>query len=157
LPAPIASKFWDETLYLHALSYLHTPYIIGGEFPHPDFGMDCSGFVIDLLQGAGVLPHKYDNTAQGLMADLLAMPGTRQGVYGLGSVVFWGPSPREIQHVDFMLDVRRIIGAIGGDSTTKALAAAAAKDARIKIRTIKYRSGMPMIVRPSYVAIGETP
>jgi hypothetical protein len=155
LPALVTAKFWDETLYHHALSYLHLPYRFGGEFPHPLHGIDCSAFVIDLLQGAGVLPHKYDNIAQGLMADLLAMPGTRQGIHGLGSVVFWGKDAKSIQHVDFMLDPWRVIGAIGGDASTSSLDAAAKSDARIKIRTIKYRAGIPIIVRPSYVSIGE--
>ncbi len=151
----MTAKFWDQILYDHAMSYLHLPYRFGGEFPHPAHGMDCSGFAIDILQAAGVLPHRFDASAQGLMDHLLSLPGTRQEVYGLGSLVFWGPAHDKIQHVDFMLDPRRVIGAIGGDDSTTSLDDAAKSDARIKIRPMTYRLGNRIIVRPPYVTIGE--
>jgi len=149
------SSFFDQILYDLIFSYLHIPYVYGGEFPGSGGGFDCSGFVIDVLQSAAILPNKFDTTAQGLLDLLEKAPGSRIGVRGLGSIVFYGKSTSGISHVGIMVDPYRIAEAGGGDSTVTTIEEARRRDARIRIRPIDYRKDRISIIRPSYVKIGE--
>jgi Cell wall-associated hydrolases (invasion-associated proteins) len=76
---------------------LGLPYIWGGS--NPLTGMDCSGYVQEILAAGGVDP-KGDQTAQGLF-DFFSTNGLI-GAKGAGSLAFYGKSPKAITHVAFL-------------------------------------------------------
>lgn len=139
-----------QTLRELAMSYLGLPYKYGGN--NPITGFDCSGLVCELLKSCGVLPHGADLNAQGLY-DLLEKSGSVDR-WGMGSVAFYGKDPLNITHVAFCLDQYRMIEAGGGDRTTLTAADAAAKNACVRIRPIKYRSDFMVVIKPDYARIG---
>lgn len=114
-----------------AWHYLGTPYRWGGD----DFSsFDCSGFVIECLKSAGVLPRSGDWTAAGLFAMFPKVPDPKEGC-----LVFWG-SP--IIHVELCLDDIFSIGASGGGSKTVTEADAIRQNAYLKVRPLRSRSGI---------------
>ena len=143
----------DQLLYDYIMSLIPGPYIWGAQ--HPSRGWDCSGFVIEVLKSAGVVPHKYDDTAQGLFDRLERVGGSFPGVCSFGAVVFYGKSQTSVTHVEFGMDPYRVAGYRGGDSSTFTTAEAIARGAFGGIRPVDYRSDRVAIIKPSYVEIGS--
>jgi len=120
-----------------AWSFLGRPYIWGGD--DPVAGFDCSGFVIEILKSAGVLPRKGDWTA-----DQLYEMFKRQGKYimkpSTGALAFWinFPNTSRIRHVEFCLSYDFSIGASGGGSKIKTELDAIRENAYIKIRPLNF-------------------
>jgi cell wall-associated NlpC family hydrolase len=139
-----------QTLRDLAMSYVGIPYKFGGK--NPLTGFDCSGLACELLMSSGVLPHHTELNAQGLY-DLLEKTGSVDR-WGMGSLAFFGVDPKNIVHVGFCLDQYRMIEAGGGDHTTLLTADAAAKNACVRIRPIKYRKDFFAVVKPNYATIG---
>ncbi len=143
-------------LELHALSFLGQPYIWGGDDPS---GFDCSGLVIEILQGCGMLPRTmyrlanqsaipYDATAQELFSRF-----EKDGVIaqkGLGALAFFGRDKNSIRHVGFMLDNKRMIEAGGGGKRVKSYEDAVKYNAFIRIRPLTWRKDLFMIIKPRY-------
>lgn len=137
-----------ELLKQYAISLVGTPYRWGGDDPLA--GFDCSGLVIELLQSKGLLPHGYDNTAQGLY-NHFTKEGMSLGSFpGLGSLVFYGKSTEKITHIGFMLDNYRMLEAGGGRSTTTTVEDAIRHNAFVRIRPINFRADLVAIVSPKY-------
>lgn len=134
-----------------ALSYLGVKYKYGGK--NPLSGFDCSGFVSELLKGVGVIPHKSDFNAQHL-CDYLSSNGGSYDKWGAGSVAFYGKDAKTIDHVAFCLDQFTMIEAGGGGPTTMTFDDAAAKNACVRIRPIKYRLNFLFVIKPDYSKIG---
>lgn len=124
------------------LTYLHIPYIWGGD--DPIRGMDCSGLVQELLAMIGLDP-KGDQTAQGLYDYFKTRSSQDQQV---GSLVFYGASTSKITHVAMMLDQRTIIEAGGGGSSTTSQDAAIRQNAFIRLRPFDRRRDVVAILRP---------
>lgn len=128
----------------YALSHLGLPYRWGGDDPLQ--GYDCSGLVVELLKSTGILPHKFDTTAQGLYNKYEA---DRVKVPQFGALAFYG-SKGKITHVSFCLSKTECIEAGGGGSRTKTPEDAAKHNAYIRIRPIKYRNDLVGYALPPY-------
>jgi len=113
-------------------SLLNEPYRWMGSDPLQ--GFDCSGFVIEGLKAAGILPREGDWTAAQLAA---RFPTVAPNAVGPGCLVFWirGGTIGHVEVVYAVLgDTVFTIGASGGGSTTTSEQAAADADAYVKIR-----------------------
>ena len=122
-------------------SFLGTPYLWAGN----DFaGFDCSGLIIEVLQGVGMLPHIYDGTADQLYAKFQ----TYHVEHGYpGCLLFWFKGDKAI-HVEMMVNDYLCIGASGGGSATQTREAAIRQNAFVKMRPIGYRGSGHKIVDP---------
>lgn len=125
------------------LSYMHTPYLYGGSTILE--GLDCSGYVIDLLKNFGIAP-QTDMTAQQLYYYYKKLGG--DGIKTEGSLVFYGESPDSLKHVMLYFGNDLVIGATGGDHTTITLPEAVKKNAKVSLRPIKYRKDYMAVVYP---------
>ena len=118
-----------------AWSFLGKPYLWGGDDPMA--GFDCSGFVIECLKSAGLLPRDGDWTAAALKERFKSVAMPRPGC-----LVFWANAQGKIVHVELCLDAEYSIGASGGGSRTLTVADAIAQNAYIKVRPMKTRGGI---------------
>lgn len=133
-----------KVFYDYLMSFINTPYSYGGD----DFsGIDCSGLVIVALQSVGVFPYKLDATAQGLYN---YYEKSITGVADLGTIMFYGKSPREITHTNIALNYAQSIGAEGGTSQTKTKEDAAKQNAFVKVLPIGFRGVPVAMVLPNY-------
>lgn len=137
----------DELLN-YARSFLGTPYVFSGNYVD---GLDCSGFVCEILRSAGVVGNREDLTAQDLFDRT-----QREGTYSqtAGSLAFFGKSFKEISHVALCLNPYQMIEAGGGDGTTINVTEAKKKNAFVRIRPINYRSDVVAVIKPRYNRIG---
>lgn len=135
-----------NTLKCYALGFVGLPYRWGGDDPIK--GFDCSGMVIELLQSCGVLPRKFDTTAQGLYNKFST--NTFEPDPEFGTLVFYGKSTNSISHIGFCLDSFRIIEAGGGNSRTKNEEIASRQNAYIRIRPLYSRQDLVGFARPLY-------
>ena len=140
----------SENLRFYALALCGLPYIWGGD--DPVRGFDCSGLVQELLASEGLDP-AGDQTAQGLH-DYFVKRGV-QNHKGLGALVFYGRSTREITHVGMMLNEYQIVEAGGGGSKTVSAEAAAVQNAFVRIRPYDRRGDVVAIINPFVVANGK--
>jgi cell wall-associated NlpC family hydrolase len=136
----------------YAKSFLGVPYKYASNC-HLEGGIDCSGFVCELMRAAGELG-KEDLSAQGLY-DMLWNRATPQAT-GPGTILFFGKSVTSIEHVAFAVDLFTMIEAGGGDSTTTTTEAAASKNAFVRMRPISWRKDLVASLRPRYAGIGMT-
>lgn len=134
----------------YAMSFLGTPYIFGG--PNRLTGIDCSGFVQELLASVGLDP-PGDQNAQGLF-DHFSVNG-EWNRHTMGSLAFFGKDAKNITHVAMLLDQYRIIEAGGGRADTTTLDAAKARGAMVRIRLLKFRTDLVAVIRPRYTTIGS--
>jgi cell wall-associated NlpC family hydrolase len=137
-----------DLLRSYALSFLLTPYKWGGSGFD---GIDCSGFVQEILKSVGLDPAQ-DQTAQGLF-DHFNKTGEWNS-YRIGSLAFYGESVLKITHVAFLLDPYRVIEAAGGGSKCLSREDATRENAFVRIRLIKYRADLVAVIRPRYSTIG---
>ena len=121
--------------------WLLTPYSWGGN----DFSsQDCSGLMIEILKSVGVLPHAFDDTAQGLY---LRFKQYKIDYLNAGYLVFWFKNGKAV-HVEMGIDEYHVIGASGGGSATLTIADAAKNDAFVKMRPVSYRGSEYKTVDP---------
>lgn len=135
----------------YAMQFVNLRYVYGGNSPL-EGGIDCSGFVCEILRSAGLLKNGEDLTAQELY-DRFSVTGT-VGVRNAGTLAFYGKSVTSITHVAFMIDAFRILEEGGGTKDTNTLAEAAALDARVRQRIVGYRADLVATVKPRYGTIG---
>jgi cell wall-associated NlpC family hydrolase len=126
-------------------SMLNTPYRWGGD--DPIYGWDCSGAVIEVLKAGGWLPPHIDMTAQGLFSRFEKFPRYRPENSEFLDLVFFGRSEDNITHVAISLGCGLLWEAGGGTSRTRSLAAAADRNAYIRIRPINRRTDLVSIIR----------
>lgn len=126
-----------KLLYDLATSFIHTPYRWGGDDPT---GVDCSGFIIELLKSFGLVPNAFDSTAKDLHNILLARSGSvAVPDDSFGDLVFFGGDISSISHVALCLGGGLMLEAGGGGSKTKTVDDAVAQNAFVRIRPIKNR------------------
>ena len=118
-----------------AWEFLGRPYRWGGDDPMA--GFDCSGFMLEILQSVGLVPHGHDTTAHGLYA---MYANKAVDLPARGCLVFWERSGKMV-HVEMCLNEDLSIGASDGCSATEDEAAAVLHNAYIKIRPFLPRKG----------------
>lgn len=140
--------FNQKVLYDYAMRFVGLPYRWGGDDPMA--GYDCSGLVIELLQSCGLLPHRYDNTAQGLYNHFVRKNAVSLTESEFGALLFYGTGLKKITHIGFGLDHYRMLEAGGGGSSTTSEDAAIARNAFVRIRPATYRKDIVAILKPHY-------
>lgn len=125
--------------------WLFVPYLWGGDDPLA--GVDCSGLIMEVLKAVGLAGEKEDLTAAGIYEKfkdcVVAKPYA-------GVLVFWKRPNGFIVHVGMMIDSNFFIHAASGDSTTKDLKTAIAKNAYVQMRELESYS------RARYNAYAQT-
>jgi len=122
--------------------FIGLPYAWGGDDPVQ--GFDCSGLMVEVLQAVGIIPHNSDYTAAALYERFET--GAVDRGYA-GCLVFWY-SGDKIIHVEMMVDDLFCVGASGGGSKTKSIAAAIQHNAFVKMRPLSYRGDRFLICDP---------
>lgn len=140
-----------DLLIDYAFRFVKTPYHYGANNPMQG-GLDCSGFVCEILRFAGLVGNKEDLTAQGLYERFESSGSV--GSRAAGALAFYGKSAREITHVAFMVDPYRILEAGGGNAQTDTIEEAAANNAMVRGRLVNYRTDLVATVKPRYSTIG---
>jgi cell wall-associated NlpC family hydrolase len=130
------------------LKMLNTPYKWGGNSAL-DGGLDCSGFVCELLRTEGLIGPE-DHSAQNLYDMFIDKFTYKDNSPEAGDLVFFGKSTKEISHIGFMLNHLQMLEAGGGNSTTNTLSMAAAMKAMIRIRPFDRRKDVVGFVRPGW-------
>lgn len=113
-----------------ALKLQGTPYLWGGSNPH--YGFDCSGFVIWILQVFFILPAgdwKASDFSKVFKETKTPQPGDL--------VLYGAPT---ITHITMYIGNGMQIGASGGNSSTLTEAQAKAQNAKVKIKSVRYRN-----------------
>jgi cell wall-associated NlpC family hydrolase len=140
-----------ELLRQYALAFAGVQYHWGGD--DPVHGFDCSGFVEEILKSSGVLPHSLGKLSAQMLYNWLERDSS-PNVWALGSIAFYGQDVSSIGHIGFCLDQYRMIEAGGGAADTVSGDIAAARNAFIRIRPIKYRRDFLCVLKPRYSGIG---
>ena len=126
----------------YAWCLVGTWYSWGGDDPS---GFDCSGSVIEVLKSIGLLPRKFDCTAQDLFIRfqkyLVANPCE-------GCLVFWHDGNGNINHVEYCIDEYHSIGASGGGKWVKTKEDAIKANAFIKPRPIQRDKPLKSFINP---------
>lgn len=112
--------------------FIGLPYKWGGDDPVE--GFDCSGLAIEMLKSVGILPHIFDDTADGLRKRFPVCGEAKPGV-----LAFYGTTDRA-KHVAICLVKEMVIEAGGGGSGTRTEDDAARYNAYVRIRPVRYRS-----------------
>jgi hypothetical protein len=130
-----------EHFLFTAKSYLGRWYKWGGDDPS---GFDCSGFVIECLRTAGLLPNTGDWSADKLLCHFR---DKTVNIPDRGCLAFYLDSNLRAVHVVICLDPWFGIGAAGGDSKVNSIDGAIERNAFIKIRPL-CQSGKLACVNP---------
>lgn len=121
----------EDIFFHYALSLCGIKYRWGGHSPLE--GLDCSGLARLLLKSQGIHPDSA-YTAQ-LLCNLFREK--KVDTCQLGTLVFYGNSIWDIEHVSIALNKYQQIEAAGGDHTTILLTDAIEKDAYVRITPIR--------------------
>lgn len=121
-------------------AYIGKPYIYGGN-NLLDGGVDCSGFILELLRSIGLWGPE-DATAQGIydVVRLKGWPVAERSGELAGSLLFFGDGIAPISHVALAVSDTIMVEAGGGRSTTVNLDAARAAKAMVRFRSIQSRA-----------------
>jgi peptidoglycan DL-endopeptidase CwlO len=139
-------KNLETIIKAYAMSYLGVPYRWGGS--NPISGVDCSGYVINVLKAAGVIKdQRYDATAQGLF-EAYSKNGFAKADFG--ALAFYGRDSKTISHVAFCLSDKQVIEAGAGGSSVVDKESADLKNAYVRIRPLVYRKDFLFCVMPKY-------
>jgi cell wall-associated NlpC family hydrolase len=127
---------------------LNTPYKWGGNTTL-DGGLDCSGFVCELLRTEDLIGPE-DHSAQSLYDSFVDKFTYKDNSPVQGDLVFFGKSNTQITHIGFMLNHFQMLEAGGGTSVTNTLSVAAAMKAMVRIRPFDRRKDVVGFVRPPW-------
>ena len=139
----LKAQFLRASAVRYLWSFLGLPYRWGGD--DPVHGFDCSGLIVEVLQGVGLLPHGSDFTANGLF--LRWKDNVVDKGYA-GCICLWFNQAGLATHVEMMADDIHTIGASGGGSATTSTEAAATQNAFVKQRPLGYRGQNYKLIDP---------
>ena len=128
--------------------FLRVPYEYGDE---DHTGMDCSGFVSEVLAAVGIKPHGYRSTSALMAADadfeLVWEPAMDIPLKAeKGCLVFYGKA--RVSHVMLAISPTHVIGSTGGISSTVGPEEADERAAFVKVRSIDYRKDILRVRDP---------
>ena len=126
------------------LSYLHKPYIWGGD--DPISGLDCSGLIQELLSPLGLDP-KGDQTADAIYRLFNLNYPAGEGEVETGALVFYG-SESFISHVGMIFEGNVMLEAGGGGSKVLTTQDAIKQNAYIRLRLYTRRLDLVKIISP---------
>lgn len=132
----------------YSRSFLGVPYVFGGN--NRLTGLDCSGFVCELLRSVGVVGAFEDLSAQGLWLKQMPTYSLNRVPSVAGTLLFFGKSNSEITHVALQLTELLMIEAGGGDHTTTTVGEAIKRSAMVRMRPIRFRQDYIGARRPIY-------
>ncbi len=137
-----------EDLIRYGESFLGIPYVYGGKNLN---GLDCSGFITEILKSISMLGYHEVLSAQGIY-DRFIQPdkGAVCDKAIPGAILFFGKSPTAISHVAMACSAYSLIEAGGGDERTISPNMAIANDARVRKRGINYRLDFIAALLPKY-------
>lgn len=147
-PDALKASFLRAAAIRYLWSFIGTPYRWGGDDPMQ--GFDCSGLVVEVLKGVGLLRANEDLTANGLYVRY----GNHEVVKPYaGCLILWLNVSGFATHVEFMADDFHTIGASGGGSSTTSSQAAVDQNAFVKMRPVGYRGTNYKAVDPFLGAV----
>lgn len=131
----------------YAMAFLGTPYRYGGN--NPLVGMDCSGFVCEVLKSTGFVKGFEDFSAKELCNALLSR-GHKSSlpIVSSGCILFFGKTKEMIDHVSIAVSETAMVEAGGGDRGTISREAAEASGACVRIRPV--RKDLVECILPAY-------
>lgn len=134
------SDEYCEGLIAYLRSYLHVPYIYGG---NDSYGIDCSGLALMPLKKYGIVGLHDDLSAQGIY-DRLRGVGFQvkspSRSFPAGTYLFYGDSLAKIEHVAIAVDFYSVIEAGGGNSRTDSVEKARKIGACVREVSVHHRS-----------------
>ena len=137
----------------YARSFRGTPYVYGGN--NRLSGLDCSGFVCEVLRSFGLVGPHEDLSSQQLFDKLKSAPGSALQspvkVMAPGLILFFQPKGNsKIDHVALCVDNLRMIEAGGGGRTCTDFQTAARFGAMVRERMISNRDDLVAAIFPAY-------
>ncbi len=142
-------QFLVQSLIDYAVTFMGTPYIYGGD--NPLSGLDCSGFVQELLEASGELPFGTPKMNCQMLYNHYAKLDKSPGG-GPGALAFFGKDARSVVHIGFCVNATTMLEAGGGDKTTLTIQDAIKRRAFLKMRPIRYRRDFLCCITPTYSA-----
>lgn len=132
----------------YAEKFIGVPYMWGGNTPHR--GLDCSGFIIEILKAFCVVHSREDMTAQQIYQRLLRDGENTAPNVSRGQILFFGKGTGSITHIGLAVSGNRMIEAGGGDSSIVNAELADKATAFVRIRGI--RQDLVASILPNYVS-----
>lgn len=137
-----------DYLIIYAFSFSGVHYKYGGN--NPLDGLDCSGYVSELLKASGVIGYNMDASAKDIYNILsVSSLGTKLAKPQAGAISFYGTKDH-ITHVGFCVNEKMMLSAAGGSETTLTKDDARLASAYVKLRPIKYRKDFFVAIMPNY-------
>lgn len=133
-----------DQLVAYANSFLGVEYVYGGNSRFT--GLDCSGFICEVLRSVGLVGSHDDISAQGLFDRFKNNP---RGRY-VGSLLFFGKSESAITHVAMAISYYTMIEAGGGTAKTDSKEKARLVGACVRHRPIDSRGDLLCCVEMRY-------
>lgn len=140
-----------ESTITYARGYLGVWYRWGGKARFG--GLDCSGFVCDLLRHDSVVLLKGNYCAQDLYEVLLKRPGStvQKAPFPKACVLFFGHNTDQIDHCALSSDKVHMIECAGGTSSTTTFDRAVDLNAGVREVPIATRLNLVMAILPKYL------
>lgn len=140
-----------DSLVVYARSFLGVPYIYGGN--NCLTGFDCSGYMSEVLRKPGLVRNHEDISVQGIY-ERVAKEGTSITTGPMkfpgGTLLFYGESLTNLEHVALVVDWYSIIECGGGNEKTDSIDKAKALGACVRERGILLRSDIEVAILPKY-------
>lgn len=131
----------------YARTYFGVHYSWGGNTRYA--GMDCSGFVCDVLRRSGIVPRNVDFSSQSLYDHLLSK-GTKKSKPVRGAILFFGSSSKNLTHVAVALCPIYMIESGGGGRSTLTVEDAVKINAGVRESLIASRADLVDTLLPVY-------
>jgi cell wall-associated NlpC family hydrolase len=144
----IKAAYLREKAAWYISQFIGLPYRWGGD--DPMLGFDCSGLIMEVLQGVGLELPADDKTADMLWQRY--RPYEVATPY-LGCLILWLNAEGRAVHIEMAIDNDHTIGASGGGSKTLTREDAIRMNAHVKMRPLAHRGGYK-IVDP-FLSLGD--